>query len=51
MNWTRREFFQAALALPARGWLANYRPLAAAYQDVKITPIRLCNWTTSATAV
>ena len=41
MNWTRRDFFKAALALPAGGWLANYRALAAPYTKmVKITAIK-----------
>ncbi len=41
MNWTRRDFFKAALALPAGGWLANYQALAAPYTKmVKITAIK-----------
>jgi len=41
MNWTRRDFFKTALALPAGAWLANYQALAAPYAKmVKITAIK-----------
>lgn len=41
MNWTRRSFCKAALALPAGAWLANYRALAAPRAKmVKITAIK-----------
>src|SRR5690349_19394124 len=41
MNWTRRNFLKAALALPAGSWLANYQAHAAPYAKmVKITAIK-----------
>jgi L-alanine-DL-glutamate epimerase-like enolase superfamily enzyme len=41
MNWTRRDFCRAALALPAGAWLANFRALAAPYvKKVKSTAIK-----------
>src|SRR6476646_7993751 len=41
MNWTRRDFLNTALALPAGAWLSNYRALAAPYAKmVKITVIK-----------
>ena len=41
MNWTRRDFFKAALLLPAGAYLARFQAMAAPYaQMVKITAIK-----------
>jgi galactonate dehydratase len=40
-NWTRRDLFRLAVALPAGSFLARYQALAAPYQGkVKITAIK-----------